>query len=117
MKIIQILPTLSYGDAIGNHTRTLKSLFQDMGYFSEIYAEILDSRLPKNTGFYVRQLPELKETDILLYHLSTGTKLNKLIASLKCRKIVQYHNITPPSYFSGYSLNTKRNISVGRKKI
>lgn len=44
MRIIQILPTLSFGDAIGNDTIALKGAIADMGFDSEIYAENVDKR-------------------------------------------------------------------------
>ena len=113
MKIIQVLPSLAFGDAIGNHVLALKELFQNMGYDTEIYAEAIDQRLPEKTAYQIQELPNLNKTDILLYHLSTGTRLNKLIASAECRKIVQYHNITPPYFFGGYNFKMKRNAEWG----
>lgn len=113
MKIIQVLPSLAFGDAIGNHVLALKELFRNMGYDTEIYAEAIDQRLPENTAYQIQKLPKLDKTDILLYHLSTGTRLNELIACIECRKIVQYHNITPPYFFGGYNLRAKRNAEWG----
>ena len=45
MKIVQILPTFSSGDAIGNHTLSLHYQFQKRGIESEIYAERIAERL------------------------------------------------------------------------
>ena len=39
MKILQLLPTLAYGDAIGNHTIALRTVIESMGYETGIYAE------------------------------------------------------------------------------
>lgn len=47
-----------------------------MGYKTEIFAESIDARLPKGSAKFVEKLPRLNEKDIILYHLSTGTKLN-----------------------------------------
>ena len=38
MRIVQLLPTLSFGDAIGNDTIALKGAIKEMGYATEIYA-------------------------------------------------------------------------------
>ncbi|MBI3957699.1 MAG: glycosyltransferase, partial [Chloroflexi bacterium] len=38
-QIHQMLPTLAYGDAIGNHVLELQALFRAQGYESEIFAE------------------------------------------------------------------------------
>ena len=44
-KLIQILDTFSYGDAIGNHVITLKRNLEKKGILCEIYAHIIDDRV------------------------------------------------------------------------
>lgn len=113
MKIIQILPTLSYGDAIGNHVLALRKLISSMGYKTDIYAENIDARIPKGMGTSIEKLPDLEENDIVIYHLSTETKLNEMIGGFKGIKIIQYHNITPPQFFSKYNLGMKNRTACG----
>lgn len=113
MKIVQVLPTLSYGDAIGNHAIVLKRLIESMRFETAIYAENIDKRIPKGSGLPVENLYRLKESDVVLYHLSTETKLNGEIGRLNGRKIIQYHNITPPYFFSKYNLSTKNKMAQG----
>jgi glycosyltransferase involved in cell wall biosynthesis len=36
-----------------------------------------------------------------MYHFSTGSKLNFKLAEFPCRKILVYHNVTPPEFFRG----------------
>lgn len=103
MRIIQILPTLSFGDAIGNDTIALKGAIRDMGYETEVYAENIDKRLPAGSGLDISKLSGLKKDDIILYHKSTGTDLTFKIDEFKCRRIMVYHNITPPEFFRPYS--------------
>ncbi|MCM1007476.1 MAG: glycosyltransferase family 4 protein [Ruminococcus flavefaciens] len=103
MRIIQILPTLSFGDAIGNDTIALKGAIADMGFDSEIYAENVDKRLSSDIAKNIGRLKGLKPDDIILYHKSTGTDLTFKLDEFKCRKIMIYHNITPPEFFAPYS--------------
>ncbi|MBE6864564.1 MAG: glycosyltransferase family 4 protein [Ruminococcus flavefaciens] len=103
MRIIQLLPTLSFGDAIGNDTLALKGAIHDMGYETEVYAENIDKRLPAGSGLDISKLSGLKKDDIILYHKSTGTDLTFKIDEFKCRRIMVYHNITPPEFFRPYS--------------
>lgn len=102
MRIFQILPTLAYGDAIGNDTRALKIAIQSMGYKTEIYADSVVPPLTKKDGIKIKKMPKTKKDDILIYHLSTGSKLNKAFADMQGRKIVVYHNVTPPYFFEEY---------------
>ncbi len=102
MRIIQVLTTLSFGDAVGNDTLAIKEILKSNGYKTSIYAENIDSRLPKGSAFHMDEWKPLDSDDVIIYHLSTGTKLNYWIQEQQCRKIMIYHNITPPHFFSEY---------------
>ena len=41
MRIVQILPVLAFGDAVGNDTRALKDALLEAGYETEIYAAVI----------------------------------------------------------------------------
>lgn len=113
MRIIQLLRNLAYGDAIGNDALAIRDALTKMGYSNTIYAEYIDQRLPRNTAYPVNRLCTVDSDDIILYHLSTGTDLNYTFAELNCRKIVRYHNITPPHFFHGYSSEAEQNCRDG----
>jgi len=102
MKIIQLLPTIAYGDAVGNDCAAIYKILKDDGCDTAIYAENIDYRLPKGFAHRVSDMPRLSPDDILIYHLSTGTELNKRLKDFNCRKVIFYHNITPPDYFKLY---------------
>lgn len=117
MRVIQLLPTLSFGDAIGNDTIALSGAIADMGFTSEIYAENIDKRLPSDTARNISRLRDLKKDDILLYHKSTGTELTFKIQDFHCRKIMIYHNITPPEFFRPYSTAATSLTEYGYKGV
>lgn len=50
MRIIQMLPTFAYGDAIGNDTLSLQDTLRNAGYETEIYADVIDAKLGKNAA-------------------------------------------------------------------
>jgi len=103
MKIIQLLPTLFYGDGVGNNAIAIDKILKESGFETKIYAEYIDVRIPKGVAKVINKMPVLQENDILIYHLSTGTALNEHLQDLKCRKLIVYHNVTPSDYFRGYS--------------
>lgn len=103
MRIIQLLPTISFGDAVGNDTRAIEKILKEMGYETRIYAENIDPRLPEGTAYPVDQIPEMEPEDVIIYHASTGTELNYRLPSYRGRKVMIYHNITPPKFFAPYS--------------
>ncbi len=115
MKVIQILPTISFGDAVSNDTIALGDALRSMGYATEIYAESIDPRLPKGTARSTKTLPVLKEEDIVLYHLSTGTPLNYQMSQTNGKLVVIYHNITPPEFLEPYDYFSARLCQYGLK--
>lgn len=113
MKVVQLLPTIAFGDAIGNDTIAIKKILWEEGYDTEIYADIIDSRLPKGTAKSAELLSGLAADDVLIYHASTGTALNEKLPQYGGRQIMVYHNITPPSYFHEYNAQAEFNCEYG----
>ena len=115
MKIVQLMPTISFGDAVSNDAIALKKAIEEMGYMTNIYAENIDTRLPKGVAASVKFFPSLSKKDIVIYHLSTGTQLNYTVDKLSCRKIMIYHNITPAHFFAPYNLDASVRCAEGVK--
>lgn len=104
------------GDAIGNEVLAIQSLLRDMGVISEIYAENIDPRLGKQ----VKKYQDYKENknDIILHHFGIGSNLNDYVLTLKNKiKIIRYHNITPHTFFEGYSPVTAQLCRRGREQL
>ena len=100
MRVVQLLPTLAYGDAVGNDALALHGCLSQKGYKTLIYAENIDPRINKEVVKYYTEIPTLSEDDILLYHFSTGCgALAQVLRKCNCRKVMIYHNITPGKYF------------------
>ena len=101
MRIVQMLPTLAYGDAIGNNVIAINDALVSAGYDTDIYAEGIDKKIPAGTAKNVSAYKDDAKT-IILYHLSTGTELNEKIKKFKARVFIVYHNVTPPEFWHGY---------------
>lgn len=99
MKILQFIPTIAFGDAVGNDTIALRRVIEEMGYETGIFAESVVPPLDKSVALTIKDMPDLANNDIAILHLSTGAQLNFDFADFPCRKVVIYHNITPPKYF------------------
>ena len=109
MRIVQLLPVLSYGDAIGNDTLAIRDVIVRMGYETEIYyTDHADSRLPENAAKPLSSMPELQPDDILLYHACTGAPINFELPKYGGKKVMIYHNITPPSFFHDFNPDVER---------
>lgn len=117
MRIIQLLPTLAYGDGVGNDTLAIDKILKELHYPTKIYAENIDSRLEKGLAEQADNLPELSEKDVVIYHFSTGSKLNGLLHRIPAKKIMIYHNITPAHFFEPYSDEVVRTCEAGRMEL
>lgn len=106
MRIIQLLPTMAYGDAVGNDTLAIGEALKEAGYETAIYAENIDKRLPKKAVLPIEKYKE-KEGDLVIFHLSIYSKMNELVKKLKSKVVIIYHNVTPPEFFDGYSSEAK----------
>lgn len=103
MRVVQLLPTVSPGDAVSNDAVALEKVIADMGFETGIYADIIGKRLPAGTAHRINRLTDLRSDDVIIYHKSTGTDLDYRLDRFRCRKIMIYHNITPPEFFSPYN--------------
>ena len=103
MKIIQVITSVSFGDAVGNDARAIADVIEEMGYKTAIYAENVDARLKDKHLHRISELTDVDKDDIVIFNHSTGTDLCYEIPKLSGRKMMIYHNITPPKFFKSYS--------------
>ncbi len=113
MRIIQLINTVSFGDAVGNDARELLKVIADMGYKTGIYAENIDIRIKNSHIHEISKLPKLSKDDIVIFNHSTGTEICDMLPKLDCRKLMIYHNITPPEFFSKFCLLSEATTKWG----
>lgn len=96
--IHQLIPTFSYGNAIGEATLGMQSLLRRLGFESEIFADLIDRRVHRHARS-TEELPTLGAEDGLIYHLSIGANTARVFRASRAKQILVYHNITPPQYY------------------
>lgn len=94
--IHQFSPSCGKGDGVSNGMFFTRSLLRELGFVSEIYCELIPEDL-RGEVQYLGQL-QLQESDILLVHHSLGYLNCAWLNQIKAKKIMVYHNITPPEY-------------------
>lgn len=117
MRIIQVIGSFSRGDAIGNHIWELHKKFRSDGYTSEIYAQYKNANQQLDA---IREIGELKSVtpeDVLILHMCFGDRINKYVLKFKCRRIMVYHNITPPEFLKNYDVIFYQNCKRGYKQL
>jgi glycosyltransferase involved in cell wall biosynthesis len=116
-QIHQILPYLTYSDAIGNLALELRHLFQEWGYPSEIFAENWDRRLAKECHSYLEYGRYSRADNLLILHYSTGGETNRFVLDVPDQIVVYYHNITPPHYFDRVNGMLAQSLREARRDI
>ncbi|MDQ5846483.1 MAG: glycosyltransferase [Acidobacteriota bacterium] len=98
--IHQLLPDLSFGDAISNQAIAIRDRLRSLGYASEILVKNLEKRM-EGEG---RRFEEgcLDDDAGLIYHHSIGTELTTHAVQHPGPKLLVYHNITPAQFYEPY---------------
>jgi glycosyltransferase involved in cell wall biosynthesis len=99
--IHQVIPVLAPHDAVGNHTLALRDALRAAGYESEVFAEM---RLGQHraVGQSIQDYPEQGAADLLIYQSSTGSTAVDWLLRRPEPLAVNYHNITPASFFEAW---------------
>ncbi|MDW7733412.1 MAG: glycosyltransferase family 4 protein [Methanolobus sp.] len=116
MEIHQVVQALSYGDAVSNNAIALRGILREMGYRSDIYARWYDPRVSK----YIRPLNKYKgnAANIIFYHFPlAGGEVTEFVKSLPDKKVLIYHNITPPEFFYKFEKTSALKCAEGLQEI
>lgn len=101
MRIDQIAPSIDCGDAVSNDMLSICRELRSAGYESDIYAKYVNPQLCA----LVKGLEEYKggPGGIVLYHYSLGVEeVSDFVKKLPGKKVLVYHNITPPAFLQKY---------------
>lgn len=111
--IHQFAPTCCRGDGITNGMFFTRNLLRELGFSSEIYCELILDGLSEEVLPF-DQLA-LTDTDVLFVHHSLGYLNSAWLDQVKAKKVLVYHNITPPEFLPGNGL---ADLSVlGRQQL
>lgn len=116
-RVDQLLAGFADGDAISQMAVALRDSFRARGWQSDIYADARHVS-PSLAGQY-RSLEDYQSVagDVAIHHYSIGSPALDLFASAKARKILIYHNITPPEFFDGFDDRVAASLRNGRASL
>ena len=113
-----LTPHVSTGSAVSSDVLGMRIALERHGIDARLYAESSDLQEPKI--WPLNEIEDfLKESDdILIYHHSIGwNPALGLLQGLKNKTVIKYHNITPPSFFSGISTWHEDKCREGREQL
>ena len=115
MRIHQWVPAAHRGDAIGDSARTVREMLRRMGHESEIFALTIDDDLRGDVLPFAD--PSAARGDVTIFHFALPSPMTDAFARLTGAKVLQYHNITPASFFAPYDPGLFRLAALGRQEL
>ena len=115
MKIHQWVPAAHRGDAIGDSARRVRQMLRDAGHVSDLFALTIDEDLRGDVLPF--DDPASRGGDATIFHFALPSPMTAEFARLRGTKILQYHNITPASFFAPYDAQLFRLASLGRQEL
>ena len=111
----QVLPNLSYGDAISDHARWIRGQLRKAGVASEIFARYVDPRVAAECRVFSAGC--IGAEDAILYHHSIGNELTPQVVAHPGPKCLIYHNITPAEFFEPFRPELAQLLREGREDL
>jgi len=112
----QLVPSFAPRNAIGDHTLQVQSVLRGLGYDSDIYVGDAWREVAHLTKPY-RELPPASGGDWLLYQASTGSPIVDWLQGRPERLLMNWHNITPASFFAPWEPHVGVELAAGRRQI
>jgi len=109
-RVDQWVPALHRGDAIGDSTLLMREALRSWGYQSEIYTYHQDPGVQAEAFSAWR---EGGAEDVVIFHYALISGMNEAFAALASRRILQYHNVTPPHFFAPWDREIYKLLSRG----
>ena len=119
MEIHQFLAGMSYGDAISIQAKLIQKFLRSWGFTSEIYSvsKHINPRVRRECfDFHLHKEHSSKE-NLAILHFSTSSPINKYFSSVRDRKLLIYHNITPARYLRVINDRIAQELEEGRKEL
>ena len=117
-RIAILTPTLISADAVSNDVLAMQRVLNARGHEVALFAD--NSNV---TDKDVRKAGAAKSflrthDDVLIYHHSIGWERGlDVLRTAPCRKVIKYHNVTPPEFFEGISEEHEDLCRRGRDQL
>ena len=118
MVIHQLLPRFDAGDAVSSQAIAIRDALRDHGYESHVYAQRTDEFGARDGRPEEAYRPYMESgEDILIYHYLFFCNNYQMYLETSNRKILIYHNITPPEFYEEFDPETARFCRMGRELL
>jgi glycosyltransferase involved in cell wall biosynthesis len=118
-RVAILSPANPSGDAVGNDIREMRRILVALGHDVDVFTAACGPREPRSRhGLKVTAFLGGDPTAIALFHHATGWDVGvRLMTRLGCRRVVRYHNVTPPDFFRPYDAGYAAECVRGREQL
>lgn len=116
-RIDQALPSFAPGDAIGNLALALRGILRRGGAPSDIFAAAADPRVRDAAREWREYASCNAAGNVCLLHFSIGADMAWVFANLRSRRVLVYHNVTPPEFARRANRRLERECRRGREQL
>ena len=102
MKVVQITPNLSMGDATSNEIVAFRDALKEKGIATDIYADIIKDNI-KDAGAIQYDKYRQDKSDLVIYHYAILSRIAEELKRFKGKKAIVYHNVTPPHFYKPFN--------------
>lgn len=115
MVVNQWIPAAHQGDAVGDSARRVRDLLRRRGHEAHIFALSVDAELADEVRPFTD--PAARTGDITVLHFAVPSPMTEALTTLRGRRVLQYHNITPAHFFAPYDAGIFRIAALGRTEL
>ena len=115
MVVNQWVPAAHRGDAVGDSARGMRDLLRRKGYEADVFALSIDVDLRDDVRPFTD--PAAHHGDVTVLHFAVPSPMTAALTTLRGRRVLQYHNVTPAHFFAPYDAGIFRIAALGRTEL
>jgi glycosyltransferase involved in cell wall biosynthesis len=118
-----LIPRLDEYDAVGIDCAGIVKILRNAGYEVSVFTKGWKVSPATESNLKIQYYTKIKDfldqpSDILIYQYAIAWQEGfSLLKSLKCRKILKFHNVTPPEFFAPYHKGIANACKVGLEQL
>ncbi|MEO6688437.1 MAG: glycosyltransferase family 4 protein [Dokdonella sp.] len=113
-----LVAVLGERDAVGTDAREMAAALVRQGHEVRLFASATQGESPAAEPLEAIDGVIRDPDAVLIYHFAFGWPPGvEILQRARCRRIVRYHNVTPPEFFAGWSLEYETSCRAGREEI
>ena len=108
-----LIPQMVSGDATSNHTRLIQELLEERGIDTRVVVE----RKSRSDGGTLAVEKWKGDARVSILQHSIGSEVAQFVIRKKAPIVLNYHNITPASYFQAWQPELAKSVMRGRQQL